>query len=273
LLLIHVGVALPLFWLLCQFQKAKSTADADQPPSETATVAIDPEIPQQINPLKAFVPLAPLVFLFLTALPGPLRVFTNDPQWLGKNLSPEIYDGRLVGLAMLFGVVMAAVTSPLQAGATAIHFFEGAGYALARVTSLIIAANCFGEGVRAVGLADHVGHLIGAYPGLLFPLASLAPLGFAWICGSGIAATQSMYGYFVEPAQLLGVDPLLVGAVVSISAAAGRTMSPVSAVNLVTASLTGTNSVVIARRVAAPLLAGLVTVVIVAYFWNAQSVR
>jgi DcuC family C4-dicarboxylate transporter len=274
LLLIHVSVAVPLFWLLCQFQKTNSTADGAPPRSdEEAPIASDPQIPQKVNPLKAIAPLVPLVFLFLTALPGPLRVFTIDPEWLGKNLSPEIYDGRLVGLAMLIGVVVAALSSPSQAGATAIHFFEGAGYALAHVTSLIIAANCFGEGVRAVGLDKHVGSLIGAYPGLLFPLASLAPLAFAWICGSGIAATQSMYGYFVEPARMLGADPLLVGAVVSISAAAGRTMSPVSAVNLVCASLTGTNSLAIARRVALPLLAGLVAVVIGAYFWNAQGPR
>lgn len=268
LLLIHIAVALPVFLLVAYFSKEKAVADAESArPTNTAPRASEPELPKRINLLKAIAPLVPIAFLLLTALPGPLRVFTIPPDWLGKDLKPDVFDGRLVGLAMLIGVVVAATTTPSKAGATATHFFAGAGYALTHITSLIIAANCFGEGVRAVGLADHVGNLIKAYPGLLLPLASIVPLAFAWICGSGIAATQSMYGFFVAPADSVGVDPLLVGAIVSLSAAAGRTMSPVSAVNLVVASLTGTNSLTIARRVALPLLAGLIVAVIAASFW------
>jgi len=272
LLLIHLGVALPVFWLMSCWRK-ETTATEEDPARQPAVAIIseDSPIPARINLLKAVAPLVPIVFLFLTALPGPLRVFTIDSEWLGKNLSPEVFDGRLVGLAMLIGVVVAALTSPTKAGDTAVQFFTGAGYAFTHITSLIVAANCFGEGVRAVGLADHVGSLIKAYPGLLFPLASLVPLAFAWICGSGIAATQSMYGFFVGPASIVGVDPLLVGAVVSLSAAAGRTMSPVAAVNLVAASITGTNSLAITRRVALPLLVGLIITVIAASLWAGRG--
>jgi DcuC family C4-dicarboxylate transporter len=261
LLLIHLGVTVPLFWLLCIHAEGKATPEPDQPPVSDESAPIT----EAINPIKAIVPVVPLVLLFLTALPGPLRLFTVRPDWLGEEgLPADIRDGRLVGLAMLVGVGVAALTSPAKAGATALEFFKGAGYALAQVTSLIVVANCFGAGVRAVGLAGHLEGLIQMLPELLFPLASLLPLSFAWVSGSGMASTQSVYGFFVEPARLAGADPLRVGAVVSLSAAAGRSLSPVAPVVLLAASFTGANPLAMMRRLLLPLLAGLAAVVVVA---------
>jgi DcuC family C4-dicarboxylate transporter len=259
LLLVHLGVTLPLFWLLCLRAEGKVVAEDERQAGEK-----EPAMPA-VNLFKALVPVVPLVILFATALPGPLRLLSVPPAWLGgKDLSPAVYDGRLVGLAMLVGVVLAALTSPGRAGATAKVFFEGAGYALTHITSLIVVANCFGTGVRAVGLAGHLGGLIAALPGLLFPLASLIPLAFAWVSGSGMASTQSVYGFFVDPARLAGADPLRVGAVVSLSAAAGRASSPVAPVVLLAASFTGADPLAMMRRVAIPLLAGLAAVVVAA---------
>ncbi len=261
LLLVHLGVTLPLFWLLCLRAEGRAIDEDKKPADQPA----GPPAPERINPIKAVVPLVPLVLLFLTALPESLRLHTVPPEWLGDPKLPRaVLDGRLVGLAMLTGVVVAALTSPSKAGQTATAFFEGAGYALTHITSLIVAANCFGEGVRAVGLARPLEGLIGTVPALLFPLASLLPLGFAWVCGSGMASTQSLYSFFVGPARLAGVDPLRVGAVVSLSSAAGRTLSPVAAVVLMSASLTGAEPLAIMRRLAVPLLAGLAAVVVAA---------
>jgi DcuC family C4-dicarboxylate transporter len=49
---------------------------------------------------------------------------------------------------------------------------------------------------------------------------------------------------------------------VSLGSAAGRTMSPVAAVTLMCATLTGTNPFTLAKRVAVPLLVGIVVVVL-----------
>ena len=49
---------------------------------------------------------------------------------------------------------------------------------------------------------------------------------------------------------------------VSLGAAAGRTMSPVAAVALMAAKLTGTNRFQLARRVAGPLLVSLLVVIL-----------
>jgi DcuC family C4-dicarboxylate transporter len=142
------------------------------------------------------------------------------------------------------------------------QFFEGAGYGFTHIVSLIVTANCFGKAIDAAGLAQLLGQWIAASPHLMQPFAAFVPLGFAAICGSGMASTQSLYGFFYDPALALGLDPASVGAMVSLGSAAGRTMSPVSAVALMCATLTGTNSFILAKRVAVPLFSGIVVVVI-----------
>jgi C4-dicarboxylate transporter, DcuC family len=97
---------------------------------------------------------------------------------------------------------------------------------------------------------------------MLVPAAGVLPCAFALLCGSGMAATQSLYGFFAAPAFAANVDPTHVGAVVAITAAAGRTMSPVAAVTLIVAGLTNTHPLELVRRVALPLLAAVVTVIV-----------
>ena len=81
-------------------------------------------------------------------------------------------------------------------------------------------------------------------------------------------ATQSLFGFFAAPSLEQGIDPTHTGAVVSISAAAGRTMSPVAAVTLMTATLTDVPAMTLAKRVALPLLAGVLAMVIAAMAWT-----
>jgi DcuC family C4-dicarboxylate transporter len=168
---------------------------------------------------------------------------------------------------MLVGVVIAALSAPRKVRDTAGAFFEGAGYAFARIIGIIVAATCFGEGVKRVGLAALIGRVTDVTPYLLLPTAGVLPLAFAVVSGSGMASTQALFEFFVEPARQAGIDPLRVGALVPIAAAAGRTMSPVAAVTLMAAALTDTSPLLLARRVVGPLLIGMVVVVIAAMHW------
>ena len=84
----------------------------------------------------------------------------------------------------------------------------------------------------------------------MLPLAAAVPMAFAAICGSGMASAQSLYSFFHGPAKALDLDPVSVGALVSLGSAAGRTLSPVAAVTLMCATLTGTNPFTLAKRVA-----------------------
>ncbi len=260
LLFVQLGVATVVFWFLSLRAEARAFRENPNDPAPDAAAEAF-----RINPLKAAVPLVPLVLLFLCF--RGFGILTVPLEWLADVSNPAeraAFDSRLIGAAMLVGVVVAALTSPRTAGGTAKAFFDGAGYALANIVSLIVTAACFGEGIKKIGLADHVSGLIGSQPTLLLVTAGLLPLAFGVLSGSGMAATQSLFELFVAPSRELDIDPAHVGAVVSLGAAAGRTMSPVAAVTLMSASLTETDPFTLARRVAGPLLVGMVGVVIAA---------
>ena len=165
---------------------------------------------------------------------------------------------------MLIGVVVAAFSAGRGGLKAAGSFFEGAGYGFTHIISLIVAATCFGEGLRLIRMAALLGDVIRLMPFLLMPLAGLMPMAFGALCGSGMASTQSLFGFFVQPTFDLGIDPFLVGAVVSLSSAAGRTMSPFAAVTLMSATLTKTSALQLSGRVVLPLVAAVTAEVIAA---------
>jgi C4-dicarboxylate transporter, DcuC family len=261
-LFVHLGLTTAAFWWLSARAEARyRKQEAARPEASDGEKQEKAEV-FRINYFKALVPLVPLVLLFLTG--PPWNVFTVPRHWLLGPDDPAKMrtDSRLIGAAMLIGVAVAAATAPRGASASARAFFEGAGYAFTHIISLIVAATCFGEGVKLVGLAALLGDVIGQAPGLLVPFAGALPLAFAVVCGSGFASTQSLFSFFVDPAKGLGIDPVAVGAVVSLASAAGRTMSPVAAVVLMCGSMTGAEPLALTRRVAGPLLIGVAAVVL-----------
>ena len=227
-------------------------------------VAVEPEPAFAPNILRAAVPLVPLVLLFLSG--PPLNALNIPPQWLavdGEVAGAEkVIGSRMVGLAMLIGSIAAAIAAPKQAGGCARAYFEGAGYGFTNVISLIVAAVCFGKGIEAVGLAKLMGKGIEAAPQALAPLAAFVPWLFAMLSGSGMASTASLFPSFYDPAVALEQNPNDVGALVSIGSAAGRTMSPVAAVVIMCSRLTDTTPWQLVARVALPLVAGLIAVVV-----------
>jgi DcuC family C4-dicarboxylate transporter len=263
LILPQLVVATGLFWLLSVKHEAQYLQEIKRQSPESPEPVQPPEF--RVNLIKALVPLVPITLLFLTG--PPLQVISIPKSWLVDVDRPGDllhFDSRLIGAAMLVGVVLAAAVGGASAWDSARAFFEGAGYALTHIISVIIAATCFGKGVDAIGLAKHLSSLISNRLALLITASGTVPLGFAWICGSGMASTQSLFQFFVEPSRSLDVSPLHVGAVVSIASAAGRTMSPVAAVTLMCATFTETNPFELVRRLAVPLLGGMVVVILLA---------
>jgi DcuC family C4-dicarboxylate transporter len=253
--LVQLSVALLVCWLLCRgwWERPDGNPAKQEPDTSNAPIRV----------LAALVPLVPLALLFVTG--PPLQWLEIPPSWVALD-RPDgsrdpAYHTRLIGLAMLVGVVTAAVVIPDKARDCMQQFFEGAGYGFAHIVSLIVTAHCFGTAMEAAGVAQELGRLITRAPELLIPLAALVPLLFAALCGSGMASTQSLYGFFHEPALALGVDPVELGALIATGSAAGRTMSPVAAVTLMCAQLTGTHPLLLARRVCWPLLAGIAVVI------------
>lgn len=290
LLLLHLLVATTVFWALSV--RAEAATGASATGASAITGAAEPavaDLPDVDNPdfkvnlFKAAVPCVPLVLLFLVA--KPLELVRVPVEWLVGAKEPagllqqasgflkeprlaaavhDTFDSRLIGAAMLVGVVVAAFAERRALLGVAGAFFEGTGYAFANIISVIVAASCFGEGVKQIGLDTLIGQVMAHWPAVLLPAAGFLPLGFGAVCGSGMATTQSLCGFFIAPGVRLGLAPAHVGAVVALGASAGRTMSLVAAVTLMCATLTKTNPAQLVKRVAIPLLVGMVVVVIAA---------
>jgi DcuC family C4-dicarboxylate transporter len=258
--LLGLVVATGVFWYMALRLEARRTRD--EPAAETPPPADD----FKVNLVKAMIPLVPLVLLYVTA--PPFQFLQVPFEWLEdlpRGRAPAgRFESRLIGLAMVIGAAVAGLVVWRKGLEIASVFCEGAGYGFANIVSLIVAANCFGEAIKEARLAEAFGGLIQHDPALLLAAAGAVSVAFAFLCGSGMATAQSLFVFFAEPALRLNLDPAHVGAVVSLGAAAGRTMSPVSAVALMTARLTDTNSFQLSRRVAGPLLAGMTAIVIAA---------
>jgi C4-dicarboxylate transporter, DcuC family len=273
LIVIHLAVATALFWVLSLRAEKRRPAEPEPGVPPEANGPGDPGAPFRVSLFRAAVPLVPLLLLVAAAV--AFRWKGTPYEWLLENPASEAerlrFESRLIGAAMLAGVAVAALTVWRAPSGVAVAFFDGAGYAFTNIISIIVAASCFGDGVKLIGLDAVLGELIRKAPALLLPLAGGVSLGFAALCGSGMAATQSLFGFFASPALEHGTDPGRVGAVVSIAAAAGRTMSPVAAVVLLCSTLTKTNPLDLIRRVALPLLAGVAVMVTAAVLLTAAG--
>lgn len=257
--LVQLGVAVAVFWgISLLLESRRKAAQKELAPCDEGVAAV----PFKVSILKAMVPVLPLVLLFMVG--PPLQIVKVPREWLVTPGYAKYYDSRLVGVAMLLGTLVAAVIGRASITGAVTAWSRGVLYAYWHIITLIVAANTFGKGIELIGLAAVIGGVITSLPGLMLPAAGFLPLSFAVLCGSGMASTQSLFKFFAEPALSLGVDPTRVGALVSLGSAAGRTMSPVAAVALMCGVLTGTNAVTLVRRVAIPLLLGVLAAVIFA---------
>lgn len=213
--------------------------------------------PLHLDPWRAFVPLLPVTLLLLghAGVPGLGWLLTASEGPVGAGLP--------VVSAMLIGVVAAGLLSWRQLRTVSKSFFEGMGAAYASVISLTIAAQCFGAGLKAIGLAQTLLELVGNNHSLALFLALAFPWGLSFLSGSGS-------GPILTFAQTLLTrigpehNPPLLAALASLGGAFGRTTSPVSAVVIYTAGLAEVDPIKLVRTLLRPLLAGALVAVVVA---------
>lgn len=255
LLAVQVIVATFVFWWRC----------SREPRVEPG---IDTTESQDVNYIQAMVPVVPLALLLLVG--PPFHVWTVPEEWLINPGGPGKYASRLIAAAMLFGCVITVVAVPSMIRTVAKSFFEGAGYAFTNIISIIVTARCFGIGIESLKLTDWIGTWTKVRPILVWPLAAGITMLFGFITGSGMAATESLYRFFVQEDASMEHN-LTIGAVVAIAAAAGRTSSPAAAVVLLVASLMDVRPGDLIRRIGPPLVIATVATATVAAIWRALT--
>jgi DcuC family C4-dicarboxylate transporter len=241
--LLSCGVILGVFWLI--FGRRELRAGDRIVPSPDAVDGPTQVDEPRLNIAKALVPMLPIMLLTVDAMGGPYAV--------GRFLPGP---GRILA-AMLIGVAAAGATTGSKARGLAAAFFDGAGYGYTHVISLIVVASTFATGVELSGLIRLLLDAMSAWPKSALVVAPIAAWFLAFVAGTGIAPAVSIMEFFVPAAGSLGLDAIRLGAVTSLAAHFGRTMSPAAAVVMMAARLSGAGPRELIQRVAVPLLIGL----------------
>lgn len=237
------------------------------------------ERPAEIHVLKALVPLVPVALLLgASALEwrlgqaSPLAWLLAPPA-LPPDASPrEAHEwARLAGAlpvvrAMLIGALVAAAAAWRELTQVTRSLFEGMGTAYGTVISLTITAQCFGAGIKAVGISAALLRLLDVSPLLAPLLAGGFPWALAVLTGSGSGPVQTFASTVLQPIAGRPDAPTL-AAVAALAAAFGRTMSPVAAVVVYTSGLVGVPPVELVRRHLPSLLVGAAVALAVVLVW------
>ncbi|WP_421218824.1 C4-dicarboxylate transporter DcuC [Aeromonas jandaei] len=147
-------------------------------------------------------------------------------------------------------------------------FFTGMGTGLAQVVSLIVAASMLVEGLKAIGIIDtlveSVKHIDGVGSILMFFFSGTAAL-IGFISGSGLAVFYSFINIIPEITEKVGVNSVAVALPMQLTANLIRSMSPVAAVIIVIASITGSNPIEIIKRTSVPIISGIICCMTLSY--------
>lgn len=203
---------------------------------------------EPINVVKALLPPLPVLILLLM-----------QP---GLNLVPPVFavypKGLHISMVMVICTALAMLVTRGGINRLTTQFFEGMGYAFAKVISLIIAASCFIAGLEAAGVIASAAGALASNAALAAVLSPVLTWGLAVISGSGTAPSVSFSQAMLPSLATTNVfHAVKLGISGAIGASVGRTMSPVSAILLFTTTLTDTEPSQLVRIVMWPMLAAL----------------
>jgi C4-dicarboxylate transporter, DcuC family len=265
--LLASGVALVVFWGLSfrHERRGRMGVAAEHGPElaagsiAAARSAGERETIDAINPLKALVPVIPI--LLLVGVKPMLRL----PPSLMTGAENKIPEQACIAAAMLIGVIAAGMTSPRRVGKLPSAFFEGAGFAFAHVISVITCAKMFAMGIQANGLIALMTSHLHDSPAVL-TVASLAlPWIMAAITGTAVGTAPLVIGILLPIVKAVTPGATMrSGGMQAIGAQFGRTSSPVAPVVIMCATLSRQRPLDLARRVLVPLVCGGIVLLVVA---------
>ena len=202
-----------------------------------------------VNPLRAFVPVLPLVILLASA-----------HGWI-PGLKP-----LAISHCMLIGVFAAFAVTRMNPGKISKEFWIGAGEGFGQVCGIIICAMVFVEGMKSLGLIKAITDAMIANTAIAKLSAAFGPFLLAVMSGSGEAASFTFNKAVTIHAADFGLNPMDMGSVVVIAGAMGRAMSPLAAGAIICAGFAGVDPLEILKRNAlGMIIAVIVTMVLMLY--------
>lgn len=242
--MVSLVVAIAVLMIVIKKVNVLSEADSAQ--------ATDTDMSYSLR--KALLPPLPIIILLLL-----------QPS---LNLIPALFEryphGLYVSTVMLICSALVMVVTNKMA---VVDFFEGLGYAMAKVISLILAASCFIGGLTALGVVEHLAGALAGSQALAAVASPLLTWGLALLGGSGTAPSVAFSQAMLPSISKFNVQGAVdIGVAGAIGASVGRTMSPVAAVVLFTSALANVPIPQLVKTVAPSMIAALMSIVLYGLF-------
>lgn len=196
----------------------------------------------QVNLLKAFVPILPLVILIL----GNMNIVVAFKQ-------------VAISHAMIIGVFAAFLVTRMSPSKIVKEFWHGVGEGFGHIFAIIICSLVFVSGLDAIGVIKAAINLMVSNTDIARLSATFGPFLLAIMCGSGDAAQVAFNKAVTVHAAQFGINGMNMGSTAAIGGALGRTMSPISGAAIICASFAGVNPLELAKRNAPGMIIALLT--------------
>ena len=200
----------------------------------------------KINPLKAFIPVVPLVLIVL-----------------GSKLVGIIPGGVTVPQAMMIGIGLSFLATLTDIQQMSRRFFDGMGDAYGHVIGIIAAAAAFTSGMQAIGLTKALVEVMKSSESIAKLAATFGPLIIAFLSGSGDAATLAFNSSITPHAEQFNLGVVQLGTQAFLSGAFGRTLSPVAGAAIILAGLAQISPIELTKRNFIPMIGAALTSMII----------
>ena len=196
-------------------------------------VPSDKQLPDdfKVHPVKAIVPLIPLVLLILGSF-GLVPAF--------KQLA--------ISHAMIIGIFIAFIVTRVNPQKISKEFWHGAGDSFGHVFGIIICALVFVSGLKAVGLIEAMTEAMVHSPAIAKISATFGPFVLGVLSGSGDAAAVAFNRAVTPEAAKFGLAAIDMGSAAAIAGALGRSMSPIAGGMVICAGFAGCSPLESAKR-------------------------
>lgn len=209
---------------------------------------------------------APIWFAVLPVL--PLVLLLTFSKFAITSIKIDVVTAMFISLAVAMACDYLYSKDGKAVAASLKVYLQGMGDVFAGVVSLIIAAQTFVVGLKAIGfisgmlgVATHLGF---GYTMMVIMLVAIIGV-TALMSGSGNAAFFSFSNLAPDVATQVGVSTAALALPMQLSAGIFRSFSPVAGVVIACAGVAGIPPTELVKRTAIPMMGGLITVLLITF--------
>ena len=206
---------------------------------------------------------APAIYAILPIIPLALILSFSD-LWI-TTIKMNIIVAMFVGTSIGMVFQWIRTRSGKAALADLQIFFDGMGYQMANVISLIVAGETFAKGLMVIGAIDALiqGSQTSGFGGVGITLVMISIIAISSVVmGSGNAPFFAFANLVPNIAAQTGVATVVMILPMHFIASAARAISPITAVIVVASGMAGISPFDLVKRTAIPLIGDCITLVV-----------